>query len=62
MPLAGADCDGGAKIFFNKGVNGRWVDTLSDAVSQEYEERAELELGKECAELLKYGEQPSSKK
>ncbi len=56
VPLAGAAWDGGAKIFINKGVNGRWVDTLSDADLQEYEERAELELGKECAELLKYGD------
>jgi aryl sulfotransferase len=56
VPLAGAAWDGGAKIFINKGVNGRWVDTLSDTDSQEYEERAELELSKECAELLKYGD------
>jgi aryl sulfotransferase len=36
VPLAGVVWDGRAKIFINKGVNGRWVDTLSDADSQEY--------------------------
>ena len=62
VPLVGAAWNGGAKIFINKRVNGRWVDTLSAADSQKYEERAELELGKECAEWLKYGGQPFSKR
>lgn len=57
VPLAGAAWDGGTKIFINKGVNGRWVDTLSDADSLVYENRAELGLGKECADWLKYGNQ-----
>lgn len=56
VPLAGAAWDGGAKTFINKGVNGRWADTLSDADSLEYEKRAELELGKACADWLKYGD------
>ena len=62
VPLAGAAWDGGTKIFINKGVYGCWVNTLSYAESQEYEERAELELGKECAEWLKYGNQRFSRK
>ena len=57
VPLAGAAWDDGAKVFINKGVNGRWADTLSDADSMEYETRAELELGKECADWLKLGNQ-----
>lgn len=57
VPLAGAAWDDGAKVFINKGVNGRWADTLSDADSMEYETRAELELGKECADWLKSGNQ-----
>jgi aryl sulfotransferase len=55
VPLGGAFWDEGAKVFINKGVNGRWADTLSDADCLEYEKRAELELGKECADWLKSG-------
>jgi aryl sulfotransferase len=57
VPLGGDFWDGGAKTFINKGVNGRWADTLSDADSLAYETRAELELGKECADWLKLGSQ-----
>jgi aryl sulfotransferase len=57
VPLGGAFWDDGAKVFINKGVNGRWADTLSDADSKKYEKQAELELGKECADWLKSGHQ-----
>jgi len=53
VPLGGAFWDKGAKVFINKGVNGRWKDILSEDASNEYEKRAELELGKECADWLK---------
>lgn len=46
---------GGAGTFINKGLNGRWVDTLSASEIDEYESRAELELGSECAFWLKNG-------
>ena len=49
MPLGGAFWDAGAQVFINKGVNGRWTDTLSADESAEYERRAIDELGAECA-------------
>lgn len=52
VPLGGAFWDGGAKVFINKGVNGRWKDTLTAADSAEYEARAVNELGEECASWL----------
>ena len=57
VPLGGAFWDGGAQTFINKGVNGRWMDTLTAADSAEYEARAVSELGPECARWLagKYG-------
>ena len=54
-PLAGAVWDGGAQVFINKGTNGRWKDILSAAEIAEYEERAETELGPECAQWLATG-------
>ena len=36
VPLGGAFWDGGAEVFINKGVNGRWADTLSADASAEY--------------------------
>lgn len=53
-PLGGA-WDGGAETFVHKGVNGRWMETLSAAESAEYEARAVKELGPECAHWLKTG-------
>jgi aryl sulfotransferase len=54
-PMGGAFWDGGAQTFIHKGVNGRWMDTLSARESAEYEQRAEAELGKECAHWLATG-------
>ena len=56
VPLGGAFWDGGAATFINKGVNGRWADTLTSEDSVEYEGRAERELGKDCARWLATGE------
>lgn len=56
VPLGGAFWEGGAEIFINKGVNGRWVDTLTAAESAEYEARAISELGPECARWLAGGQ------
>ena len=56
VPLGGAFWDAGAEVFINKGVNGRWRDTLTAADSAEYERRAEAELGKDCARWLTSGE------
>jgi aryl sulfotransferase len=56
VPLGGAFWDGGAEVFINKGVNGRWTETLSAEDVAEYEARAEKELGAECARWLATGE------
>ncbi|WP_124945067.1 sulfotransferase domain-containing protein [Sulfurirhabdus autotrophica] len=56
VPLGGAFWDGGAEVFINKGVNGRWADTLSADESAAYEARAIRELGTECAHWLATGE------
>lgn len=55
VPLGGAFWDGGAEVFINKGVNGRWKDTLTAAEIAEYEARAVSELGPECAKWLADG-------
>lgn len=55
VPLGGAFWDGGAESFINKGVNGRWTDTLTAEQSAAYEARAVSELGEECAAWLKSG-------
>jgi aryl sulfotransferase len=55
VPLGGAFWDGGAQVFINRGVNGRWVDTLTPDDVAEYEERAVQELGPECARWLATG-------
>lgn len=55
VPLGGAFWDAGAEVFINKGVNGRWRDTLMPDDIAEYESRALSELGPECAEWLKTG-------
>jgi aryl sulfotransferase len=52
VPLGGAFWDAGAEVFINKGVNGRWADTLSAKDSAEYETRAIQELGDDCARWL----------
>jgi aryl sulfotransferase len=56
VPLGGAFWDAGAEVFINKGVNGRWRDTLTPAECAEYEARAVAELGPECARWLATGE------
>ncbi len=55
VPLGGAFWDGGAEVFINKGVNGRWRDTLTPKESAEYEARCERELGDDCARWLASG-------
>ncbi len=55
VPLGGAFWDTGAQVFINKGTNGRWADTLTAADVAEYEERALLELGPDCAAWLAHG-------
>ena len=60
VPLGGAFWDAGAQVFINKGVNGRWRDTLTPAEVAEYESRAIEELGRECAHWLKTGEDVDS--
>ncbi len=56
VPLGGAFWDAGAEVFINRGINGRWRDTLTNEESSEYERRAEAELGAECAHWLASGE------
>jgi aryl sulfotransferase len=56
VPLGGAFWDAGAEVFIHKGVNGRWMDTLTEEESADYEKRAKAELGAECARWLATGE------
>lgn len=56
VPLGGIFWDGGAETFIHKGVNGRWIDTLSAEESASYEARAIKEFGADCAHWLKTGE------
>ncbi len=60
VPLAGAFWDAGAEVFINKGVNGRWRDTLTPSDVAEYEARAVEELGRECAAWLATGSTASA--
>jgi aryl sulfotransferase len=56
VPLGGAFWDAGAEVFINKGVNGRWRETLTPEEVAAYEARAERELGAACAHWLATGE------
>ncbi|MEI8228193.1 MAG: sulfotransferase domain-containing protein [Planctomycetota bacterium] len=56
VPLGGAFWDAGAEVFINKGVNGRWSDTLTPEEVAEYETRSRTELGDECAHWLATGD------
>ena len=56
VPLGGAFWDGGAEVFINKGVNGRWRDTLLPVDVADYEARARAELGDACARWLATGQ------
>lgn len=56
VPLGGASWDAGAEVFINKGINGRWMNTLTADEAAEYEARAVEELGAECARWLATGE------
>ncbi|MDF7776907.1 sulfotransferase domain-containing protein [Sphingomonas sp. AOB5] len=55
-PAAGAFWEGGAETFIHKGINGRWRDVLSVREIAEYEARALLELGPDCAHWLATGD------
>jgi aryl sulfotransferase len=55
-PMGGAIFEGGAKVFINKGTNGRWRDTLTKEDIEAYEARTIEELGPECAHWLATGE------
>ena len=55
VPLGGAFWDAGPQVFINKGVNGRWTDTLTAEESTQYEMRAIDELGVDCARWLANG-------
>ena len=55
VPLGGAFWDAGAQVFINKGVNGRWTETLTNEESRDYEQLADAELGTECARWLAFG-------
>jgi aryl sulfotransferase len=61
VPLGGAFWDAGAQVFINRGVNGRWMTTLTDEDVKEYEARAEQELGPEAARWLAVGENLSGR-
>lgn len=54
-PAGGAFWDAGAETFINKGVNGRWAQTLSADEIATYEARAVEQLGAACAHWLATG-------
>ncbi len=56
VPLGGAFWDRGAEVFINKGVNGRWKDTLNVEEIADYEALALSKLGTECAQWLVNGQ------
>ena len=45
-----------AQVFINRGVNGRWAETLTREDLDDYEARAVQEVGPECARWLAKGE------
>ena len=49
MPLGGALDGGGAETLMHRGVNGRWVDTLSEEDNRAYEAKVIEKLGEGCA-------------
>jgi aryl sulfotransferase len=55
VPVGGIFWDGGAEVFIHKGQNGRWRDILTAEDCRDYEERAEKELGVDCARWLREG-------
>ena len=55
VALGGAFWDAGAQVFINKGVNGRWTETLTREDVAQYEAHALQELGPECARWLATG-------
>ncbi|WP_026147886.1 sulfotransferase domain-containing protein [Robiginitomaculum antarcticum] len=55
VPLGGAFWDAGAKVFINKGINGRWKDVLTDDENAAYENKMIEELGEDAALWLKHG-------
>ncbi|PSR19000.1 sulfotransferase [filamentous cyanobacterium CCP3] len=55
-PLGGMIFKGGAQTFINKGTNGRWHDTLTDADICRYEAVAQAQLGEDCAHWLAHGD------
>ena len=55
VPLGGAFWDAGAQVFIHKGQNGRWRETLPTEVCRNYDDRAQIELGSECARWLAEG-------
>jgi len=48
--------DAGARVFINKGTNGRWAETLAPEEVTEHEARAVRELGPERPRWLATGE------
>ncbi|WP_340691779.1 sulfotransferase domain-containing protein [Hyphomonas sp.] len=56
VPLGGAFWDAGAEVFINKGVNGRWKDTLTADDNARYDAMARSELGDACAQWLQTGQ------
>jgi aryl sulfotransferase len=57
-PMGGVAWEGGAQTFIHRGVNGRWLETLTSEEIAEYEARAVRELGPECAHWLATGVRP----
>lgn len=59
LPKADGFWEGGGNTFINKGTNGRWKGVLPERLSELYEKMAVEKLGKDCAEWLKTGVDPT---
>ena len=58
MPLGGSIFDGGARVFINKGTNGRWRDVLTEEDIARYEAEVARNLTPDWAKWLATGELP----
>jgi aryl sulfotransferase len=56
VPLGGAFWDKGAKVFINKGINGRWRDVLQEEDNQKYQDLVDENLPPPCAKWVATGE------
>ncbi len=52
VPIVGLFWKGGARIFINNGVNGRWLEVLTEVDNAAYNQTAREQLGEAYAQWL----------